>query len=1021
MIYYIDYLRSPTFPTMPTHTYITTLSSSLFATWLLSILYLTIICHNIICTSTTINTASTHSTMFNTNTNGEAYLAQMGIHVDNNVAQRGVHVNSIAHNGINVNIIAQQCVYVFENSPSIMNVCYMSHNNFYIDSSTSNYVNNNIHFYIHQSNASEIDTSYSNIDQNICGIYQDLPYACQWTIYDTPPILVIFTIFRNIYHTTFCHVFNIYKSIISKISHIFQNKWPRYLYSPTGYFTRICFLTHKSIQWKCRLINALLFKHTFHRHDFIIYLSKLCNALYFTPICVLCIYLLFHIRVHIKNMTCNSKIRRTRPIPLECEDTENNISCIGGGRIPTFTYAELHTHVSTSSIPDYDLTTRFRYFDHIPKIHIHSISNKHNMVIGQVPLEDFVPNLLRSDIKHIAKIHEIKLHAKFNHNDIYSLLKDHHCTLCTSYTTVFVKYIVKSNAEKCRDWYHKKAQKKLNSKLKNTSDVKKKKSKQGSSKTSSMKRIKKWKTEEKERRIGQFPPDPRSPKVDESVIMGCCEDMLPYNFIEGGCATCGQTTSFNELNKLSETECDLSILEREGYGVTRLERLSSFDPIREIKGPIMDSTCKYICIKCENSLLTGTIPKYALSKGFWLGNIPSQLENLTFAEKLLIARVRHNKCIVKVSSGMHKIKCNAIMFENPTPKIYQALPPPIEDLDEVLAFIFTGPCRPTSKDLERTPLLVRRNKVATALEWLKLNHIDYYDLDVSYDNLSKYPDNASPVVVAYRNMDHNREPETISAFDNETEEGVDITDKGPCPFVVNGITGESIENFDLKAIIAKAIKHVKMDKGGVLAISHDENPKSIFHNPQLYPMMFPHLFPYGLGGIGSIDNKILKISDMMHKRRLLMYHDKRFQNDAYFPLISFNHEQIKRTTFATHLMTERHNFKDIVHRLLRIDTAVLSRLSDKLSKGERVKPQTEAEKACYQLISDLDCVSGHVQGSTTSKKRMRNEIWSMVSYLGAPSWFITFAPADVKNPICLYFADTQETFSPKIRGKDESY
>jgi len=199
MIYYIDYLRSPTFPTMPTHTYITTLSSSLFATWLLSILYLTIICHNIICTSTTINTASTHSTMFNTNTNGEAYLAQMGIHVDNNVAQRGVHVNSIAHNGINVNIIAQRCVYVFDNSPSIMNVCYMSHNNFYIDSSTSNYVNNNIHFYIHQSNASEIDTSYSNIDQNICGIYQDLPYACQWMIYNTPPILVIFTIFRNIY------------------------------------------------------------------------------------------------------------------------------------------------------------------------------------------------------------------------------------------------------------------------------------------------------------------------------------------------------------------------------------------------------------------------------------------------------------------------------------------------------------------------------------------------------------------------------------------------------------------------------------------------------------------------------------------------------------------------------------------------------------------------------------------------------------------------------------------------------
>ena len=54
---------------------------------------------------------------------------------------------------------------------------------------------------------------------------------------------------------------------------------------------------------------------------------------------------------------------------------------------------------------------------------------------------------------------------------------------------------------------------------------------------------------------------------------------------------------------------------------------------------------------------------------------------------------------------------------------------PIDEMDEVLAFIYTGPCKPTKSDFERTPLLVRHKKVAAALEWLKLNNCDYFDLD----------------------------------------------------------------------------------------------------------------------------------------------------------------------------------------------------------------------------------------------------------------------------------------------------
>jgi len=170
-------------------------------------------------------------------------------------------------------------------------------------------------------------------------------------------------------------------------------------------------------------------------------------------------------------------------------------------------------------------------------------------------------------------------------------------------------------------------------------------------------------------------------------------------------------------------------------GLTCLERFSAEDPVREVKGPILDQNCTDICASCKDSLQEGLVPKYALANGLWLGSIPPQLQNLTYAEQLLISRVRCNKCIVQVSSGMYKMKANVIAFENPMPKIYQRLPPPIDDLDEVLAFIYTGPCRPSPEDMERTPLLVCRNKVSEALEWLVLNHADYRNMDIAYDNL----------------------------------------------------------------------------------------------------------------------------------------------------------------------------------------------------------------------------------------------------------------------------------------------
>jgi len=249
-----------------------------------------------------------------------------------------------------------------------------------------------------------------------------------------------------------------------------------------------------------------------------------------------------------------------------------------------------------------------------------------------------------------------------------------------------------------------------------------------------------------------------------------------------------------ELFKLSDAK-NLEILSSDGR--TRVERKKESDPILEIESPVLADKCDKICKHCIKSLNKKKVPLFALANGIWLGEVPEELKSLTYAEQLLVARVRHNRCIVRVSSGMRKMRANAVTFANPMPKIYNVLPPPVEELDDVLAFIYTGPCKPTKSDFERTPLLVRRKKVSAALEWLKLNHCDYHDLEILQENLDSYPEDGPPVVVDYRWSDTNKNPESTSVHDIEDE---DSAEEGQCPFTVHGVTGEEFSTMNLKAI-----------------------------------------------------------------------------------------------------------------------------------------------------------------------------------------------------------------------------
>lgn len=719
-------------------------------------------------------------------------------------------------------------------------------------------------------------------------------------------------------------------------------------------------------------------------------------------------------------MQCNGKPHPEINVPDD----------IGGGRIiERFSLNELTSYTKYPLSDSYSSSTQFQFVEHISVNSLDNADLANNVVTFHMPLGLIVPKLSIHNAIKIGIQHGIVVPARASKADINAMFASHDMPCCRIYVTIFRPCIDRKNTA-IHDLPLRSTMNPSPNRLAATKNTKLYKNPTVPNATNTSDLIFHdyipASLGEDDCNTGsdvgklQFPPQPVSTSRTDRIVQDFVKATSPSVFQEEGCAVCGVLCKMSNLKLLSKIQCDLDILQKDVSEFTRKERFSLSDPITCIPGPVLESKCKYICGPCRAALNRNSKPKFSLAKGLWIGDVPSQLSELQYFERLLVARVRHNRCIFRVSVGSSKVKgmskmvANAITFKHPVQKIYTILPPPLEELDDIIAFIFTGPCQPTQEDFKRTPLLVRRKKVMKALEWLKLNHIDYQDLQISYENLNQYPEDVPPVVVDYRHSATNKLVESTSVHDMENEDG---TRNGICSLTVHGLTGEEYATATPDALKAVALDHLD-NKGKMIAFGRASEPESIWRNPSLYPQMFPWLFPYGLGGVGHSRQKG-KLSDAAHKRHLLMYHDKRFQRDHEFCLIAFNHEQIKDSTTGGYLMTEKANFDDVATRLLRVNTSVLKDLSRRLGSGERVKPESEEEKACYGILKDIDHVGSHVNGSLTSKRYMRNQIWSLTAYAGAPSWYITLSPADNKHPMCLYFADDDTKFTPAIRTEDD--
>lgn len=101
-------------------------------------------------------------------------------------------------------------------------------------------------------------------------------------------------------------------------------------------------------------------------------------------------------------------------------------------------------------------------------------------------------------------------------------------------------------------------------------------------------------------------------------------------------------------------------------------------------------------------------------------------------------------------------------------------------------------------------------------------------------------------------------------------------------------------------LCATAIHHIKNKGGGYVQVPYDPEPVNEFFDPDLFPMIYPTLFPYRLGGFEDhLRSKPLSIK--RHVKHLFNLTDHHFQEHYSFLFTAFNILQCRKILLCTSL------------------------------------------------------------------------------------------------------------------------
>ena len=500
--------------------------------------------------------------------------------------------------------------------------------------------------------------------------------------------------------------------------------------------------------------------------------------------------------------------------------------------------------------------------------------------------------------------------------------------------------------------------------------------------------------------------------TDPMMAMTQTDTILRYNNLDAGVKE-AESRMKNHLNTRCSLPVSKEVKDVFGAGVIQKQQeiLSTLDfefrskNLSFVRCPACSSDtlqlkpdnreCSVKCKDCLQNKHTqahfikeNMLPLWYSKDGKMHFDIPNELRDLSFGEKLLIQKTSVLIPVVHLRNGRLGIKGHTCMFRKDLASVCTNLPRKKFKIINVIHEYATGSTDEAS--FTHQTFKVRRDKVLKALIWLKEHHSGYKEIVIDEANLD-WMCGKGEDTLSLENVDISDHivdksiPEDLTETVAEGQTDPNIIDAKDMDMEFNGVAMEQAQdtyNKETKKLIQSLTSDI--DKTGCDAIpvmmlpQVSEDPIDEYSQPHIFANAYPWLFP---GGFGDCSSTIChdKTGAMNWCRMLIRFSDGRFMRD---PVFSF------------HLLNfvQRHvNNKDAVFFVNRY-------LKDKIMTVEDIRSQIENKN--FDFVHRIQQYAGtKIRGSDGWWRHRRHELDSWIGNQlelghGPPTLFMTFSCAE---------------------------
>ena len=419
-----------------------------------------------------------------------------------------------------------------------------------------------------------------------------------------------------------------------------------------------------------------------------------------------------------------------------------------------------------------------------------------------------------------------------------------------------------------------------------------------------------------------------------------------------------------------------------------------------------------LCTQCFKSLKRGRTPEFSLVNHMFLGKVPFQLRELTVIEEAMIARTRARSWIIQLQEAgggapnvQQGVRSHIIVFPQQPEWILNILPPPVDEIVTLICVIFIGSSVPSKEWLKRHahPLVIQKEKVFAALTWLCAHNPFYGDVAINRAALNVLDEcDVLPVHIEVVPSSVGRDSLT-SRYDGVTE-NVPSYSENECSF--ESVVVTNVEpNAPPHVLRAAAMEHVARAGKGYIQIPHAGKPVGDINNPSFFPLMYPTLFPYGLGAPEE-GRRARRVSLKRHIKYFLSLSDTHFQTHYSFIFTAFSVLQRRSILLQCYLKIDRGLFDRFKADFALVSPSAVHTVAERLLAGDHETSFTGEEKRVRELLKQVSHVTSCMPASSSARTFMRNEIKALMIEKGLPTFYVTINPADVYNPVLKFMCGT---------------